>query len=321
MAPLQQYRHIARRTLRHSESLESDNAGESRVRRGAGEERPVYQVDSVAVAAGRDVEDDQPRGSSSKEDPFDMAVSNLMAQIPTPKHTSRVRFVSESCFDLNPSRSKRLWIGLDLERQLQISVLVENSTNKLGTRLSLEEFNALLLDEGWTETVCKHMRSPLEQPRPSLVLENVEYRLITVNANAPEPALSIRTLDDLYVILGAVTWEYLLRLKPLILLKVNELQEACRENHFTKWLAHSLVHLRDKAMSLGLTPFPGDNACQTFILANFPEFLLSSPPPDLYKYFLNEICYRHIEIYAGLLLYVLSDPTAMQFPNDLLWNC
>lgn len=328
MAPIkvvQKYHQRARSSLREGgEEHQTDSTFTRRARRNTTEEEE-WEVDSAPTPRHpehADVADDHPRRGTAEdeEDLFDVAVRNLLAHIPSPTHTSRVRYLSESCFDLNASRSKRVWIGLDLERQLTISVLIENSMNKLGTRLSVDEFKALLLDERWVSTVSRHMSSPMEQPRPSVVLDHVEYRLITVNPASPEPALRIRTSDDLYVILGAVSWNYLVRLKPLILLKLAELNEMCSQKHFEKWIVHSIVYLRDKAASQGVTPFQNDKSCQTYILDNFPEFLLNSAPPDLYKYFINEICYRHLEIFSGLLMYVLNDPSAMEYPNSLLWK-
>ncbi|XP_034250654.1 uncharacterized protein LOC117651045 [Thrips palmi] len=134
------------------------------------------------------------------------------------------KWVLEKAYPLNPSQSKRIVIGLCLERRLHICVAIENASG-LGIKLRSGDLEHLL-DRSWVDTVLQHLSEPTAYGK-SMKSDGFEFKC-TLLRNS-EPGLRISALDEekeCYVILGAVTCKRLFELKHALKRKLNMLQSV-----------------------------------------------------------------------------------------------
>lgn len=149
-------------------------------------------------------------------------MSRAMRRIVSTPHG---KLTFEKMFYLNMSRSRRLVLGLDLERDLQPFGQLDNGTG-LGVRLGASDLRALLSDQ-WCQRVRNHMRTPVAPPGASKVCENVDFRLTLIRDL--EPGLKITMAGDAslkqFIVLGQVTCQKLLNLAPAILYHLESLEK------------------------------------------------------------------------------------------------
>ena len=148
-------------------------------------------------------------GASSAED----VTPTIFQRFKTPSINGR--WLLEKTYFLNSSRSKMMTIGLDLARDLEPHVAIEN-TYGVGLVLTQDEINQLL-DPEWRSTVDFHFKIP-SNPGAVRVLKNCEFRCVMLQ-NGEDPGLRISKITNersMYVLLGEITWKNLCRYRPVI---------------------------------------------------------------------------------------------------------
>ncbi|XP_052129502.1 uncharacterized protein LOC113215659 [Frankliniella occidentalis] len=139
-----------------------------------------------------------------------------------PDNVKKPRYsaILELTLPLNASKSKRIVMGIDLERGLLPFVSIENAQSK-GVVLTLREFE-LLFGFEWKISVNAHMKNPSYQVRNTYT-EFHEYRCSMADS---KPVVQISPLKGKggYVYLGEATWNALNSMSRLIFGYVEDLR-------------------------------------------------------------------------------------------------
>ena len=152
------------------------------------------------------------------------------------------KWVLEKAYPLNHSQSKRVVIGLCLERRLHICVAIENASG-LGIKMGADDLEHLL-DRSWEEAVLQHLQEPNAYGK-SVRRGGFEFRC-TLLRNS-EPGLRISALNEekeCYVILGGITCKRLFEMKYALRHKLEMLKRVSQDSD--KWLLRYLEGLKSE---------------------------------------------------------------------------
>lgn len=128
--------------------------------------------------------------------------------------------VLETRYPLNPSKSKCIVVGLDLERELAPFVSIENGQG-LGVVLTCDELKQLF-DPAWLLKAADHMRCPSYKVR-TLYTSRHEVRCSMMDGNKPTITITKLEGDGAFTFLGEATWDGLLRVERLVQHALDEL--------------------------------------------------------------------------------------------------
>jgi hypothetical protein len=213
----------------------------------------------------------------------------------------------EKTWYLNGSRSKRLSIGVDLERQLSVSAVIEGNTG-IGVRLDASQLKELL-SPGWMAIVLQHIKYPQS---PGLVRELKNLTMSCAMIHERNGGLKISTVDDegkhMYVILGEVSCKLLFMYAPAILYRVNA---YCDEvMRIAGWLQENLTQLRALVHIKGPTQLTMQGAIDIISTAATKMSAIESAASLHWETeFQFDMFYRHREFLANMLIDLMdTDP-------------
>lgn len=201
---------------------------------------PLKEMGAWGPNKADDKTADQPGPAPSPRPTLDLAQA-MRRIVPTPHG----KLTMEKVFYLNTSRSRRMVLGLDIERDLQPVIYIDNSSG-LGVRLSAPAVRSLL-SEQWCEKVRTHMRSPCGPPGHSRVCEDADFRLTLIRDLEPGMKITVATDDSLrqFIVLGSVTCIRLLSLVPAILFHLELLEQSV--GRAKEWMVATLDLVRNVA--------------------------------------------------------------------------
>lgn len=254
------------------------------------------------------------------EDTVGELCKSLYAQVsrrlnPSPRVVHR-KLVVVRLWDLNPSRTKRLYVGLDIERAFQVCVFFENSSGKAGVCLSADEFRELVSDSQWLKTASRHMLQPFAPPCPSRVLSHVDFRLTLVNEG--DPGLRIQSHDGNFSVIGAVTWSFLLRQAPRILDYISGLEKSIlAQNYVRAWLVF-LYKMADISSREFMKTFANDNDAKCFLLKHAENCVSSLSLSEDLSEFLLDFVFKYSDCASRSLADSVNEKVFENAPAELL---
>lgn len=220
-----------------------------------------------------------------------------------PAQSTNCKWTMEKIWDLNASRSKRLTVGMDLERQLTVSAVIESNTG-LGVRLSKTHMQELL-SPAWMSAVLQHFKFP-QTLGASRTMDNFEMKCIIIHDR--DPGLRIATVDptgrQTYVILGEVSCRLLFMYAPAIMYQVTVFSGEVSK--VEEWLRGCLSDLKSLTAVKGITTRLTSSYEAQAIVAEMAE-KVSAPENavieicDRRTEFLLDVLYRHRELTARIL--------------------
>lgn len=220
----------------------------------------------------------------------------------TSAHATNCKWTLEKIWDLNASRSKRLTVGMDLERHLTVSAVIESNTG-LGVRLSKTHLQELL-SPAWMSAVMQHFKFP-QTLGAFRSMDNFEMKCILIHDR--DPGLRIATVDSngrhTYVILGEISCKLLFMYAPAILCQVSVFSNDLSK--VEDWLRGCLSALKSLAAVKGIKRFTSYHDAQ-MIVSSMAE-KVSSPENatteicDRRTEFLLDVLYRHRDLTAKIL--------------------
>lgn len=221
-------------------------------------------------------------------------LTSIMRRL-APSHHGRLCL--EKVFYLNSSKSKRLSVGLDLERHLQVHALIEGN-NGVRVRLSSDELKELL-SEQWRASVLNHMRSP-RLPGTVRVLEECEFRNIVIHDG--EPALKIVHHSggrDVNIVLAEISCKTLFNIAPAILHKVHAL--GLDYERAMGWLYGAIRQLKQGLPCDDHTPMQSERGARDYVAMVGAQIAMADDTPhDQHNDFLMDLFFRHIEYFAKI---------------------
>lgn len=217
--------------------------------------------------------------------------------------TATPRWVLDKTWDLNPSRSKRLTVGLCLDRKLTICVAVENS-GALGVKLTREELIELLHPR-LRDIVFDHLQAPTSSGT-SMTRGEVEFQCMVLRNG--EPGLRLNKGES-FVILGDVTCKALYYAAGHILHYVELLRLVQIES--PKWLMRGLETLKSEAERLGLGYLDKEKDVWPVLVSVGDAYSSQIPSTDVMTIeteFFKDMLFRHKEPMARMYIdYVRRD--------------
>lgn len=214
--------------------------------------------------------------------------------VPTPLG----KWLLEKTLYLNNSRTKRIVLGLDLERQLAAFAFIDNGGG-LGVRVDAQDMRELFALD-WQQKVKKHLRTP-SLPGAVRVCSNSDFRLNIIRDCEPGMKISSHGEDGKhnFVVLGYVTCVRLYRLAPSILRYISHLESL--QGPARQWLLDALDKLQVDTLKRGLSSLPNEKeACD--ILEQAGGLLCGQDVPyDARLDFTIDLHYRYRDIFARML--------------------
>lgn len=153
------------------------------------------------------------------------------------------KWVLDKTWDLNASRSKRITLGLCLDRKLNICIVIENTAG-LGVKLTTEELQHLL-SPPWRNSVLEHCANPTH-PGPISAQGTMQFQCVILRNG--EPGLRL-CRGECFVILGEVTCKVLYYAAPAILQRLDLLASVWQQ--CGKWVVRAMESIRTEARLLG----------------------------------------------------------------------
>ncbi|XP_034234740.1 uncharacterized protein LOC117641482 [Thrips palmi] len=214
------------------------------------------------------------------------------------------RWVFEKTWDLNPSRSKRLTLGFDLLRKLDICTVIE-SPSGLGVKLSVLELQHLLTPSMRTD-VFEHLDRPQAEGGVSSRAGNMEFQCVTLRNG--EPGLRLAKGES-FVILGEVSCTALYYAAPAILQRLDLLDSVGELG--AEWLVRSMEVMRAQARSMGQQALSREKEVypvMTALSGKLGSVKLMAPTLDIEGEFISDMLFRHKELFARMFIdYMRSD--------------
>jgi hypothetical protein len=207
------------------------------------------------------------------------------------KPTQRPKLVFEKVFFLNPSRSKRLTIGLDLDRDLSPCAVLEGNSGAVPSVMLSDEAFTMLLSNEWRATVKRHMDKLEPLPTPTRVLpSDCHFHCISLPNN--EPALKIRT-SNAFIILGAVSVQTLYWLRPALATKMLALDAG----RVRSWLRYVLDDIKRKTSH----QLRDETDIKDFLEKN-AEAMIKRYDLDAFQAdFMMDLCFRYRDSFIELI--------------------
>ena len=174
-------------------------------------------------------------------------LDKILSAAQAPPKTARATHLHAVRVDLNPSRSKSLSAGLDISRQLCATVVIENTSGKGGVVLTPEDFE-LFVSGDWMYTAQRHFSTPFEAPGPCQVNHASSVRCVVLPSG--EPVLKISTNDGLFVFLGAITYNTLIKKSGYILPRLRELVSISQDGRLKDWICKVLFDLSEQRSTI-----------------------------------------------------------------------
>lgn len=221
--------------------------------------------------------------------------------IPTPLG----KWLLDKTFYLNASRTKRLVLGLDLDRQLEPYAFIDNGSG-LGVRLVAEDVRELFAPD-WEDKVKKHLRTP-SMPGCVKINHGSDFRLNIIRDC--EPGMKIATHGEdgrfNYVVLAYVSLVKLYGLGPAIIVYLAHLESL--KARAKLWLLETLSKLQLLAIQRGFSSIPNEKHAADIIDSHGSELCNSSKEEsdgsfiyDDHFDFVVDLHYKYRDIVARML--------------------
>jgi len=160
---------------------------------------------------------------------------------------SSPKWVLARTYPLNQSQSKRIMVGLCLERRLRICVSLESSSG-LGIKFGAAQLEQLL-DRSWIDAVLHHLEEPSASGK---VVKNGEFEFRCSLLRNSEPGLRISALNEekeCFVVIGGITIKRLFDLASVLKRRLEFLRMVTNESD--KWLVRWLEGMRAEGVAAG----------------------------------------------------------------------
>lgn len=204
------------------------------------------------------------------------------------------QLIVDKSMSLNPSRSKQVVLGLDLERRLEPYAVMDNGSG-LGVLLTASEVRALL-DRQWLDKLQCHLKRPAVPGDCRTSGDGTDFRLVTLRGC--EPGMRISTREESgrrsFVLLGYESCKRICVLAPVILRYMEHLdrtKQRCRDS--------MIIILDDLASELEKRG--GTKSVAEELIARNAEKLASSSQYDVQLDLALDLHFRYREFLIGML--------------------
>ncbi|XP_052124561.1 uncharacterized protein LOC113210414 isoform X2 [Frankliniella occidentalis] len=235
----------------------------------------------------------------------DLLLDRAFTNVPPSDRSSSARMILDRAYDLNPSRTKRLCVGLDATRKLSVQVYIENTKFRSGVLVPSDVFEKLVYDSAFNDRVAAYISS--ESPSIHVAKKEGMCEAKCINITEVGPAIRLFIDDKNYVILGASTWRLLQEMRPMIMSKVCELGRWCASDDFVRYFHYCLKNMASAAISSGYGHFANEHEAQFFVKSNLKSADSMSTAVQPWHDMVLELAFRHTDIFGRIVYSVVND--------------
>ncbi len=260
--------------------------------------------------------DDPPRDTDADAAFLRQILQAVLVDATSP---TRPRMVMARSYDLNPSGSKCVTIGLDVTRDLEVRVILENQT-RAGVHLPVDFFLYTTYDAAMVYEVNQIFAGNRPAERDERDVHSLMNSKVCVIKTVPlsdgKPALRYFVTDKNYTTLAAKTWQKMHAMGPLIHRVCHTAVECSSSSELCYLLLYCVKDLCERAEVMKLVEFENDDQAVKFVHRHMDETTksaLACAKLPLCADIIYEIVNHHTDLFAKMVNYAYKNKTLEQW--------